>query len=364
MYKFVDITYLNQIIMKKLLLSLALVATSFGFSQVLQTENFNSLTIGNVGTDITGMTPGQASWLTFSTNGTAPTTSTNASNSNFQIVASGNTTSNGLLVQSPNGDKGSRFMWKDGLPTAWAARTSGNNLIEVEYDFFTGSATTSTAQSGVRLYGEDGTNSRVLCGYVYNSDTRILQGVAYLNNAGTFGTFLITLQTGGLILNANTWYRVGFGYNTISGMPYWKFNTNPSVSVNQANYAGPFAPSEVDFVVGVPASNTVSSNMTFDNYLVRASNADALLSIEDQNLISSALTVYPNPTKDRFQVDTNNSGMIELVSITDINGRVVKSINFSGVSNATVDVSDLISGMYFVVVQTDNGSGTTKFIKN
>ena len=346
--------------MKKTLLSLALIATSFSFSQVLQTENFNGLTIGNVGTDITGATAGQGSWLTFSSNGTAPTTSTNALNTNFQIVSNGNTSSNGLLLQGPDGDKGSRFMWKNGLPTAWAARTSGNNIIEVEYDFYTGSATTSTAQSGVRLYGTDGASSRVLCGYVYNSNTRILQGVAYLNNAGTFGTFLITLQTGGLVLNADTWYRVGFGYDTTTGEPYWKFDSNPSVSVNPANFSGPFPPQEVDFVMGVTAENTVSANIIFDNFVAKASNTDTLLGLDTNIISDKSFSIYPNPTTSILNISNTNNFEIKNISVVDINGRVVK--NESG-AMTQINVSDLNAGVYFVTIEAAEGKTTKKFIK-
>lgn len=346
--------------MKKTLLSLALIATSFSFSQVLQSENFNGLTIGNVGTDITGATAGQGSWLTFSSNGTAPTTSTNALNTNFQIVSNGNTSSNGLLLQGPNGDKGSRFMWKNGLPTAWAARTSGNNIIEVEYDFYTGSATTSTAQSGVRLYGTDGASSRVLCGYVYNSNTRILQGVAYLNNAGTFGTFLITLQTGGLVLNADTWYRVGFGYDTTTGEPYWKFDSNPSVSVNPANFSGPFPPQEVDFVMGVTAENTVSANIIFDNFVAKASNTDTLLGLDTNIISDKSFSIYPNPTTSILNISNTNNFEIKNISVVDINGRVVK--NESG-AMTQINVSDLNAGVYFVTIEAAEGKTTKKFIK-
>jgi hypothetical protein len=63
---------LKKIKMKKLLLSVALLATSLGFSQALQSENFNGLTVGNLTTDITGATAGQGSWFTQSSNGTAP----------------------------------------------------------------------------------------------------------------------------------------------------------------------------------------------------------------------------------------------------------------------------------------------------
>jgi hypothetical protein len=350
--------------MKKTLLTLLLCST-FSFAQVLESENFNALTIGNVGTDITGATPGQGSWLTFSTNGADPTTSTNAANSNFQIVASGNSSTQGLLIQGPNGDKGSRFMWKSGFETAWAGRTFGNDIVEVEYDFFTGPATTSTAQSGIRLYGIDGATSRVLCGYVYNSNTRILQGVAYLDNGGTFGTFLITLQTGGLILDANTWYRIGFGYDTLTGEPYWKFDSNPSVSVNPANFAGPFAPIEVDFVMAVPATNTTSADMTFDNYVARATNDDTLLNTALIETAENTVSIYPNPAFDVVNVSITNSNgtvAIEKASITDINGRIIK--NLTSVTNNQINVSDLNSGIYFLNIETNEGKTVKKFIKN
>ena len=351
--------------MKKTLLFSLLFSSVFSFAQVLQSENFNTLTIGNVGTDITGVTPGQGSWLTFSSNGTAPTTSTNAANTNFQIVSSGNSSSQGLLLQGPNGDKGSRFMWKDGFETAWNARTTGNNIVEVEYDFFTGPATTSTVQSGVRLYGVDGATTRVLCGYVYNSNTRILQGVAYLNNAGTFGTFLITLQTGGLVLNADTWYRVGFGYDTTTGEPYWKFDSNPSVSVNPANFSGPFDPIEVDFVMAVPTTNATSADMTFDNYVAKASNTDTLLNTSLIEASQNSISIYPNPANDVINVAvTNSNGIvsIEKATITDINGRTIK--NVASVTNNQINVSDLNSGIYFLTIETAEGNTTKKFIKN
>lgn len=351
--------------MKKTLLYGLLITGSFSFAQVLESDNFNSLTIGNIGTDITGAISGQGSWLTFSSNGAAPTTSTNANNSNFQVVASGNSSTQGVTIQGPNGDKGTRFMWKDDFDLAWAGRTSGNNIVEVEYDFFTGPATTSTLQSGVRLFGIDGATSRVLCGYVYNSNTRILQGVAYLDNAGTFGTFLITLQTGGLVLNQNTWYRIGFGYDTITGEPYWKFNSSPSVSVNPANFAGPFDPIEVDFVLAVPTTNNTSTSITFDNYVARASNTDTLLNTTLVESTENSVSIYPNPANDVLSIlvsNLNGTSEVTKARISDINGRIVKDLNT--VTNNQVNVSDLTSGVYFISIETNEGTSVKKFIKN
>ena len=117
--------------MKKILLTLAFASSTIAFAQTLQSENFNGLTIGNVGTDFVGTAAGQGGFLTSSSNGTAPTTSNNAAVTNYQIIAGGNNSSKGLQFISPNGDKGSRVMAKPGLDVAWGARTPGNNIIEL-----------------------------------------------------------------------------------------------------------------------------------------------------------------------------------------------------------------------------------------
>ncbi len=351
--------------MKKLLLSLSFVALSFSMNaQVLQSENFNTLTIGNVGTDITGATDGQGGWRTFSTNGTAPTTTTNAGNANYQIVVNGNVTTNGLRIEGPNGDKGGQFMWKEGFAASWATRTSGNNNVEVQYDFFTGPVTTSTAQVGMRLYGADGTNSRTLNGYVYNMNTRVLQGVAYLNNAGTLGTYLVTLQTGGVILDPNTWYTVAFGYNTTTGQPYWRYNTTTtSGSVASAAWTGPFSPEEVDFVHVVPASNTLVAPVIFDNLFVRASATDSLLGTDEFATISEeVISVYPNPSKDVINVNSSINSF-NSISIVDLNGRVVKNVNFDGVTEAQINISDLASGVYVMNVISEKETFSKKIVK-
>lgn len=365
--------------MKKILLTLALSASTFAFSQTLQTENFNALTIGNVGTDITGATAGQGSWLTFSSNGTAPTTSTNAGITNYQVIAAGNNTSQGVQITSPNGDKGSRFMWKDGLDLAWAARTVGNNVIEVEYDFFTGPVTDSRTQFGMRLYGTEDVagvpTSRTLNGFVYNTNSRILAGVAYLKNGATFGTFTINLATGGLVLNANTWYRIGFSYNTITGEILWKTSpTEPAAGMPAANLVPGLLPAEVDYVTGVVAANaaavppvpanTVTSNIVFDNYIARAVATSDLLSNTDFGTnVKQAISIYPNPTSDLLNVKIEGSESISAVKIIDLNGREVFVKSFNGVNDAQINVSDLTSGMYLINITSGEQTTTRKFLK-
>jgi len=196
--------------MKKTLLYALLLSGSLSFAQVLDSENFNSLTIGNVGTDFTGATAGQGMWKTVSSNGAAATTtSTNAANTNFQIVATGNSSSNGLFLVGPNGNEGARFMWKDGLPTAWAARTSGNNIIEVEVDVNPGTRGASRNTFGIRIYNAGFT--RTLAGFQVNAATGELFLVAYSTPSGSpVGNYSYPLAAApGVLLPENTWSRVG-----------------------------------------------------------------------------------------------------------------------------------------------------------
>lgn len=353
--------------MKKILLLAGLLSFSFVNAQVLQSDDFNTLTVGNVGTDITGATAGQGDWLTASSNGAAPTTSINADASNFQIIAEGSEGTNGFKIVSPDGNKGSRYMWKDGLVTEWDNRELGNDIIQVEYDFYTGSATTSTAQVGVRLYGMDNTVtpavSRTLNGFVYTMNTRVLQGVMYLNNAGTFGTYLLTLGAAALTLEPETWYRMGFSYDTTTGETIWKLDDNVTYIGSPAAYwTGPFDVEEIDFVSVAPTTNAVESDAIFDGFIARADFEENLLNVAEV-VTEATFSVYPNPAKDVINVSNTMNLVVNSIVLTDLNGRVVKSQKVNAM-DAQVSISDLATGVYMMNVNTDQGSVTKKIIKN
>src|SRR5690606_25495374 len=117
--------------MKKCLLILTTVLFSNSIhSQVLYTENFDNLSIGNLGTDPTGFTPGQGGWYTVSQNTQA--------NSFFTIV---NETGRGKVLDMTTGvtDNEALAAIKRVPYTTIANRLPGNDVFMLEIDYYTGS---------------------------------------------------------------------------------------------------------------------------------------------------------------------------------------------------------------------------------
>lgn len=83
-----------------------------------------------------------------------------------------------------------------------------------------------------------------------------------------------------------------------------------------------------------------------------------ILSVPENEIISG--TVFPNPAQDKIFIKTDKDD-VDSVSIMDINGRTV--IFEEDKNLKEVDVSELKSGMYFIVIESSLGNVTKKFIK-
>ncbi|WP_281989516.1 T9SS type A sorting domain-containing protein [Aquimarina aggregata] len=80
-------------------------------------------------------------------------------------------------------------------------------------------------------------------------------------------------------------------------------------------------------------------------------------------IIGDAIIAYPNPVVDNLTIETNTSGTTN-IEIFDIAGKLViskSSTSTNGISQ--VNLQDLTSGMYFVIVNTSNSSKTLKITK-
>lgn len=344
--------------MKKTLLFTLLTAT-FVSAQTLQTEDFNALTLGNVATSTAA---GQGGWYLDTSNGTAPTTSTNAGFTNAQIITSGG--SNALQVVGPNGDKGGRFIWKDGVNTAWATRTSGNNIIEIEADINPGAISTSQNLMGVYIY--DSTYAKVLAGFAVNASTGELYLVCYSTSGTTTANYSWRLAAApGIILPASQVSRIGVSYNKTTGQVRIKGPGIAAAGLALTGAAIATDPLEVDVIAvagGTTTSvNTAAATMVFDNLTVKATAADSLLGTNTFDVDATYISLFPNPTTGIINIDTPNNAEVKNMQLVDVNGRVIKTIN-GFVSQ--LDITSLSNGVYMLTIETATAKETKKIIKN
>lgn len=347
--------------MKKILLSAAfLAATVTGVNaQVFQSDNFNSYTVGNLGTDLTGEIAGQGGWYTY-------TSGIGGANSDFQIVDEGGAFGNVLQITGSSNTE-NKFAWLDGLATDWDARVSGNDILKVKLNFYTGPVTASANQYRVSISGVDSTianptsnDVKTIAGFSFNSGTKNFQGLCYLNNNGTLGSYLINFAEGGLILPANTWVDVEVVFDSNTGKVSWISNV-AGVNGYYDGAASGFFPLEATLINVGGTNNTTSSMFKLDDFMVGAVAAEEDPLSTQQLEIVETFSIYPNPAKDVINV-ANSADAIENVTITDMNGRVVKQVVL-GVNEGQINISDLSQGVYILNATSNGKSVTEKIVK-
>ena len=110
------------------------------------------------------------------------------------------------------------------------------------------------------------------------------------------------------------------------------------------------------FLVFIHTGSTASGYLLIDN--VKVTNEPASTESYDK----LGLNVFPNPVSDVMNI-TSPEANIQAVTITDLNGRTVKSINFNNVAETTVDASDLASGVYLMNITANGTVATHKIVK-
>ena len=107
-----------------------------------------------------------------------------------------------------------------------------------------------------------------------------------------------------------------------------------------------------------PDTNKIIANNATGCETVAVVNA-ACEALSNTDFTLNQFSLYPNPSNSIFNVEVVNDS-VKTISVVDLMGKVVAISNV-----ATVDVSNLASGLYLVQIQTESGkTGITKLIKN
>ncbi|MEN2436810.1 T9SS type A sorting domain-containing protein [Weeksellaceae bacterium A-14] len=337
--------------MKKTLLSALLLSAIFvstANAQVLETYNYDALTVGNVGGTTDGLTPGQGGIYTY-----------NGSAADFKIVTID--AAHGKSLQITNGNTAaaasSRYTWQDGagLSDAWLARTTGNDFVFGKIEVYTGTAT-GTNRSGSYLASD----TSGIVGATYNSGTKVINAMMYLSGA-TSGFYNIT-GVSTVTYPANTWVTIQYAYDYNTGDTYIKVgNEQPlKLAVDGYSTVDGFDPVEHDVFTSYAAGNTASTTAAFDNYVIEAkATADDFLGAREVvgQLGNEIATVYPNPAVDVINI--GYSKKVKSVEVFDVAGKKV-NVNLS---DNKVNVSALPKGNYIININTGAEVQTQKFIK-
>ena len=82
------------------------------------------------------------------------------------------------------------------------------------------------------------------------------------------------------------------------------------------------------------------------------------------NFVNNKFTTYPNPANTFVNISNNDNILISNIEITDLNGRIIKSVKIGNLNETQINVSDLNSGVYFMNISSDSGRAIKKFVKN
>ncbi|CAM3500744.1 M36 family metallopeptidase [Aequorivita lipolytica] len=91
---------------------------------------------------------------------------------------------------------------------------------------------------------------------------------------------------------------------------------------------------------------------------------ESILGVGNNNANIGSLQMYPNPAKHSVTIGNPQSLSLENLSIFDLRGRMVKSIDLRSMgTQKTFDVSEMAAATYLVIIQGENGQITKRLIK-
>lgn len=330
------------------------------YSQLLYTENFDNLTVGNLGTDYTGNTPGQNGWYTFSLE--------TQTNSFFTIV---NETNRGKVLDLSTGLTHSEALiaLKNNLHNLIANRLPGNDVLSFEIDYFTGSiqpanSTGNVAEIRLSSIGDP---------LAPTSQSEPLTHAVILKNNGTFLPGGVVDRDG--TLPFNTWIKISIYLDYPNKKVYHHIPYLNEVFVgdflqnkSSASLIDDYPLSNILIFVTVkndPNDPKIYTRNRYDDIKITALNAvpPDVITLSTNEQLSSKFNIYPNPANNIVNITNSENMSIQQVIVYDINGKQLKTQNYDSSQEIKLNVDNLSSGTYMLHIKSDSGTAIKKLIK-
>ncbi len=188
----------------------------------------------------------------------------------------------------------------------------------------------------------------------------------YTRKGGTSSTFADRLELR-LSTNGNATINPSGGSTSLGDFTTLALTVNP----NQNTTDYPFTWTRFTYIVsGLPTAT--NSKVAFRYFVTNTNVNGSVIGIDafaiNRTLSTNAFfksnfAVYPNPASSVLNINSTNNTTINQIQITDLNGRIIKTINTKDFA-AQISISELTNGVYFLKVYTNQGVGTSKFVKN
>jgi Secretion system C-terminal sorting domain len=190
--------------------------------------------------------------------------------------------------------------------------------------------------------------------YSYDSDTEESYTIAsmYFNYEGDiyFGDLEAGEYVGGGTFEGGASNKVKFRINDDSTITY--------LVGNEEVHTYSIDPSQLtDVYYLVFGADDWGTDWSIDNIQIIEGTAG----IKDNTL--TGISVYPNPSSDLVNIASTDNALIDQIRVTDLHGRVVKTVAAAGVSAVQVNIADLSPGVYLLSLTSNNGSYTQKIVK-
>ncbi len=203
--------------------------------------------------------------------------------------------------------------------------------------------------------GQDGTpNTFALVNFTSTSSS--------LTSGATIGNWLIspvvTVQNGDVIS-----FYTRLGKYSATNAAFYADNLQVRMCTNGAATVDPSTgPTAVKIGFRYFVTNGGPNGSNSDIIGIDTFSVDRPLGTQD--FFAKNFVIFPNPAKEVLNIAAKNGMDIKGIQITDLNGRIVKSAAVQTQPEAQINIADLSAGAYFVSVQTNEGTTTSKFFKN
>ncbi len=207
----------------------------------------------------------------------------------------------------------------------WSTRDSGNDILEVSFDFYTGDS--STTGLGMVVIATENFDQIASIG------TAAVDSVVFIS-AENIDTTLVASAA------YNTWYHITITYNFQTGKLMAQADSNPVIS-------GTITPGLVPNVFDFTA--IMESHIGIDNIVFEATD-QGVLGIDNFVKVTQETRLYPNPTPSSINLETTRQ--LEKSALFDVTGKRVKTFG----SEKQLDLQNLPAGSYFLRLIYENGT--------